>query len=181
MARFFDFSDIYKPVGQLYHEDGFLNFLFEFLSLSYLIYRRGDCHDTFAFLWSIVPCQAASLMAHRDKWTAELGKALEHLPQEVRDFVRAPDSDSALLGALLACLERSGQTPPGVAADPLGGGVGAFAETAEELEAEAADPLSGGLRGGTTRKRAADHFIFKTILTTHKRMNSVSRTHMQER
>eukprot|EP00435_Cladocopium_sp_Y103_P051805 s348_g16.t1 len=48
---------------------------------------------------------AASLMVHRDKWTAELGKALEHLPQEVRDFVRAPDSDSALLEALLACLE----------------------------------------------------------------------------
>lgn len=76
VARFFGFSDIYKLVGQLYHEDGFLYFLFEFLSLSYLIYRRGDCHDTFAFLWSIVPCQAASLMAHRDKWTAEL--ALEH-------------------------------------------------------------------------------------------------------
>jgi hypothetical protein len=99
-------------------------------------------------------------MAHRDKWTAELGKALEHLPQEVRDFVRAPDSDSALLGALLACLERSGQTPPGVAADPLGGGVGVFAETAEEPEAEAADPLSGGLRGGTTRKRAAEEPLF---------------------
>ena len=32
-----------------------------------------------------------------------------------------------------------------------------------------------------TKRKTWDHFIFKTILTTHKQMNRVSRTHMQER
>eukprot|EP00435_Cladocopium_sp_Y103_P054056 s348_g17.t1 len=35
-----------------------------------------------------------------------------------------------------------------------------FAEAAEEAEADAADPLSGGLRGRTTRKRAAEEPLF---------------------
>ena len=57
MARFFDFSDIYKPVGQLYHEDGFLNFLFEFLSLSYLIYRRGTVMTRLHFFGPSFPAR----------------------------------------------------------------------------------------------------------------------------
>ena len=32
-----------------------------------------------------------------------------------------------------------------------------------------------------TKRKTWDHFIFKTILTTHKQMNRVSRTQMQER
>ena len=92
-------------------------------------------------------------MSNRSKWTSELAKNLERLPEGVRDFVRSPESDTALLAALLGCLAKEGQTP--TAADPLGGGL--LQPTEKPAAASAEDPLGLGLFG---RKRPAEEKLF---------------------
>lgn len=80
----------------------------------------------------------------------------------MRDFVTAPESDRALLQALLSCLSAdqnlaSDADPLGGGADPLAGGAAAPAHTP-------ADPLSGGSRFG-----GAERNLFKKPTPPTKR------------
>jgi Arc/MetJ family transcription regulator len=100
-------------------------------------------------------------MEHREKWTAELAKNLENLPAAVRDWVREPESDEALLAALVSCIAKEGVVDAG---DPLSGG--AAATDAHEGTGGIPDPLSGlntvGEKRGNKR-RGADENLFGQV------------------